>query len=119
MRPVDHFLSRLEKLAHGSADSQELLTREVVSLTSPVIGGMAAADLCDAFLDRARAANPSAYIKLGYAAAFLLGEFDDTMELEADEWVDVRDVLEDAAGEMNLDTLTALMSDLLSRGRLD
>jgi hypothetical protein len=127
MRPVDHFLSQLEKATrHGaspddsrlSPDPQEFITREFVSLTAPVIGEMEARDLCDAFLDRVRATNPPAYIKLGYAAAFLLGEFDDTMELSADEWEDIRDTLEDTAGEMNLDTLTTLMGELLSRGKL-
>jgi hypothetical protein len=40
------------------------------------------------------------------------------MELDAGEWEAIRDTLEDAAGEMDLKTLTSLMGELLERGKL-
>jgi hypothetical protein len=46
----------------------------------------------------------------------LLG--DGSPEPEAGEWEDIRDALEDAAGEMDLATLGSLMGELLSRGKL-
>jgi hypothetical protein len=40
------------------------------------------------------------------------------MSLADDDWEDIRETLEEVAGEMNMDTLTALMGDLLSRGKV-
>jgi hypothetical protein len=40
------------------------------------------------------------------------------MELEAGEWEVIQSALEDAAGEMDLATLSSLMGELLSRGKL-
>jgi hypothetical protein len=122
MRPIEHFLSQLDKLEQRSntvsSGTEDQLSREFISVTTPVIGRDAAQELCDACLDRLRGNRAAAYIKLGYVAAFLVGEFDDTMELNSDEWDDIRDTLEDAAGEIDMNTLTTLMGDLLARGRL-
>ncbi|MDR3248749.1 MAG: hypothetical protein LBT39_08180 [Treponema sp.] len=126
MRPVEHFLSQLDKASSNTvtpkdrSNVESRITTEFISLTAPVIGKDAAMDLCDACLDRLRSQSyhHPPYIKLGYVAAFLLGEFDDTMELDSDEWEDLRDTLEDAAGDMDMNTLTVLMGELLSRGRL-
>ncbi|MDR1971664.1 MAG: hypothetical protein LBQ46_07060 [Treponema sp.] len=117
MRPVEHFLSQIDKLERGgsSPTAQERIARTFVDLTAPVIGRDAARDLCGAFLDRG---GGSAYQKLGCAAAFLLGEFDETMDLDPGEWEDIRASLEDAAGEMDLNILTALMGELLARGKI-
>jgi hypothetical protein len=123
MRPVDHFLSQLDKLERGSATAldaagEDRLVRDFVSLCAPVTGAPAAEDLCRSILYRLRGTAPLPLHKLGFAAAFLLGEFDDTMHLDQDDWEDVRETLEDVSGEMNLETLTALMGELLSRGKL-
>jgi hypothetical protein len=124
MRPVEHFLSQLDQFERrhgngpGEAGAEEPVVRGFIGLTAPVIGKEAASDLCGVFLNRPRGKDGSRYRNLGCAAAFLLGEFDDSMELEADEWEAVRDALEDASGEMDLTTLGSLMGDLLSRGKL-
>ncbi|MDR0400070.1 MAG: hypothetical protein LBH51_03930 [Treponema sp.] len=122
MRPVEHFLSQLDRLERGSsAGAEEQALRGFTDLVSPVIGRAGARDLGGALLGELREKpGPGGpfYMKLGYAAAFLLGEFDDSMELEAGEWEEIRFALEEAAGEMDLNTLAALMGDLLERGKL-
>ncbi|GHV45905.1 hypothetical protein AGMMS49546_32910 [Spirochaetia bacterium] len=122
MRPVDHFLSQLDKLERSGqaldAAGGDRLVREFVSLCAAVIGAAAAEDLCRSILERLRGSAKPALQRLGFAAAFLLGEFDDSMNLDQGDWEDIRETLEDVSGEMNLDTLTALMGELLSRGVL-
>jgi hypothetical protein len=136
MRPVDRFLSLLERLeqSRGSAGdpssgsgarnrereaAEDRLAREFVSLAAPVIGAAAAEDLCAAALDRIRVKCPPPYRKLGFIAAFLLDDFDDeSMQLDNDDWEDIRETLEDASTAMDLETLTDLMNGLLSRGKL-
>jgi hypothetical protein len=119
MRPVAHFLSQLDKMERGpSAGAEETALRGFVELTAPVIGKAGARDLSAAILGILREKPGPSYLRLGYAAAFLLGEFDDSMTLDAAEWEEIRDALEEAAGEMDLNTLTALMGELLSRGKL-
>jgi hypothetical protein len=134
MRPVEHFLSLLDRLekARGSAGdpssdtdqareaAEDHLTREFVSLAMPVIGATAAEDLCATILDRIKEKRFPPYRKLGFIAAFLLDDFDDeSMELDDDDWEDIRDTLEDASTDMDLENLTNLMDGLLSRGKLD
>jgi hypothetical protein len=121
MRPVEHFLSLLDRL-EGSGDaevSEDRLIREFTGLAAPVIGPDAAGDLCADALDRLKTKRPLRYRKLGFIAAFLLGDFDDgSMELDEDDWEDIRETLEDVSTGMNLETLTKLMGELLSRGKL-
>ena len=53
-------------------------------------------------------------------AAFFLGEYDSpSMPLDQADWQEIRGTLEDVSGEMDLNILTALMGELLSRGVLD
>jgi hypothetical protein len=118
MRPVDHFLSQLDKLERAVQIDEDRLVQDFVSLCAPVTGVPAAEDLCCSLLDRLRNSAPPPLRKLGFAAAFLLGEFDDTMSLDQEDWEDIRETLEEIAGEMNLETLTTLMGELLSRGKL-
>jgi hypothetical protein len=125
MRPVEHFLSQLDKIEGGAVPpggAEEYIVRTFTGLTAPVIGKTAAADLCGALLDPP-GENPGPgggipCLRLGYAAAFILGEFDDSMELSDGEWEEIRNTLEEAAGEMDLNTLTALMGELLERGKI-
>jgi hypothetical protein len=131
MRPVEHFLSLLDRLEQDrdTADStarkreneaaENRLVQEFVSLAAPVIGAVAAEDLCAAALERLKTGRPRGYRKLGFIAAFLLEDFDDdSMELDEEDWEDIRETLEDASGEMDIETLTNLMGGLLSRGKL-
>jgi hypothetical protein len=98
----------------------EYLSRDFAALTGPVIGGPTAADIFDRTRERIQAAKTASLRRLGALAAFFLGEFDDTaMELETEDWEDIRETLEDISGEINLDTLTSLMGELLSRGKFE
>jgi hypothetical protein len=109
-------------MERGGPGTEETLARGFRELAAPVIGGDGARDLYGALLgilrEKAGTGGRPAYLKLGYALAFLLGEFDDSMELDAEEWEEIRGALEDAAGDMDLNVLTALMGELLFRGKL-
>jgi hypothetical protein len=120
MRPVDHFLSKLDRVSSAPWDDQTRLRfeRDFGSLVAPVLGASVAADLYNRTLDRA--APGAALRKLGFMAAFFLGDYDEaTMPLEKDDWDEIRGTLEDVSGEIDLTTLTTLMGELLSRGVLD
>ncbi|MDR1443327.1 MAG: hypothetical protein LBI94_00430 [Treponema sp.] len=125
MRPLEHFLSRLDKFENEGGElpaaAEEQIVRGFTDLVSPLIGREGARDLCSALLGGLRERPGPAgrsYAKLGYAAAFILGEFDGSMELDGGDWEEIRTTLEDAAGEMDIKTLTALMGELLERGKL-
>jgi hypothetical protein len=121
VRPVEHFLSRIDKFERrrGAAPedpaAEEQLIRDFIGLTAVAIGKEAAGSLAGALMNRP---GEGRFLRLGYAAAFVLGEFDDTMELDTGAWEEIRATLEDASGEMDITVLTALMGDLLARGKL-
>jgi hypothetical protein len=93
------------------------LEQDFVGLIAPVLGASVAADLCNRTLESA--AVPAGLQKLGGMAAFFLGEYDEeTMPLDDDDWQEIREILEDVSGEMDINTLTSLMGELLSRGFL-
>jgi hypothetical protein len=120
MRPVDHFLSKLDRLSSAALDSRSRgrLEKDFVALVAPLLGAAAAADLYNRVLN---SAPPDAALrKLGFMAAFFLGEYDEnTMSLEKEDWEEIRGTLEDVSGEIDLKTLTTLMGELLSRGVLE
>jgi hypothetical protein len=115
MRPLDHFFSKLDSLGNSPQDLSRL-EQDFSRLIAPVLGAAAAADLCNRNRD-----GPAASQKLGAMAAFFLGEYDEASMplLDRDDWHTIREVLEDVAGEMDINTLTALMGELLSRGILE
>ncbi|GHU60549.1 hypothetical protein FACS189445_0140 [Spirochaetia bacterium] len=121
MRPIDHFFSKLASLesslrvpASGlPPQDRRRLEQDFCRLIAPVLGAAAAADLCNRTLDR----GPGGLQKLGAMAAFFLGEYDGET-LEDEDWQEIRETLEDVSGDMDLNTLTSLMDELLSRGGL-
>jgi hypothetical protein len=127
VRPIDHFFSKLASLESSLRSpaaglppkDRSRLEQDFSHLIAPVLGAAAAADLGHRTLDRIAAA-PLALRTLGAMAAFFLGEYDgETMPLNHDDWQEIRETLEDVSGEMDINTLTALMGELLSRGILD
>jgi hypothetical protein len=92
------------------------LCAEFSSLVSPVIGRRAAADLFYRALERSR--PDEALPRLDALAAFFAEEFEDTRSLSEEDLEDIRQTLEEVAGEINVDTLTILMGELLARGKL-
>ncbi|MDR0589242.1 MAG: hypothetical protein LBG25_01720 [Spirochaetaceae bacterium] len=126
MRPIDHFFSQLAHIA-GSQQSPGLtldrktvdsLTHEFSRLLTPVTGRSAAEDLCFRTLERLRGKKPEHLQKLGDIAAFFLGEYNDTMDLDEEDWHEIQETLQDASAEMRIDTLTTLMGELLAVGKL-
>jgi hypothetical protein len=131
MSPVDHFLSRLNSLENSlkagvggagrSAEqfSADWLSSEFFRLTVPVIGTTAAEDIYYRTLERICRLPPEGVMKLGYMAAFFLGEYDESsMSLEEEDWREIQQTVEDASEVININTLTGLMNSLLSRGLL-
>jgi hypothetical protein len=121
MRPIDHFISRLDKLPVSLQDSGALdrIGQDLVSLIAPVTGIGPAKDFSNRILDRIKTNTTDSPQKLGYMAAFFLGEYDDaSMPLEAEDWQEIRETIEDASEEIDIAALTSLMNGLLSRGLL-
>lgn len=117
MRPSDHFFTELDRIAKR-ADLSEA-ERAFVRMTAPVVGEDAAAELFRGWVDRYGSGQPPSYAHLGYIAAFIVGEYDDaTMKLGDDDWEAIRDVVSAEAESMNLEELTRLMGELVSRGAL-
>jgi hypothetical protein len=120
MRPVDHFLSKVDRVSAAPLDSRTRLRfeRDFGALVAPVLGAAVAADLYNRTLDRVAA--DAGLRKLGAMAAFFLGEYDEeTMPLERDDWEEIRGTIEDISEEIDIKTLSALMGELFSRGALD
>jgi hypothetical protein len=123
MRSINRFFSQLDRLAlslkPGETPDRQAASRlcaEFSSLAAPVIGREAAADLFYRALERGR--PDKALSKLGAMAAFFAEEFEDTQSLDEEDLEDIRQTLEEVSGDINLDTLTTLMGELLARGKL-
>jgi hypothetical protein len=137
MSSTDHFIARLDRLADslkgGGASGPEAAIsgrqdiraldqaeREFVSLAAPVIGVSPAEDLALYIRERREKNAAVSLRKIGYMAAFLLGEYADaSMPLEAEDWQKIREAIEDASEEIDIAALTTLMDGLLSRGLLE
>jgi hypothetical protein len=128
MRPIDHFFSQLDRLEQSlrpgefpDKKSMAYLEGDFSSLAGQIIGAAEAAEIFRRMRDRMEVV-PGQKLplrKFGALAAFFLGEFDSSsMVLNEDDWDDVQETLKELSGEMNLDTLTALMQELLNLGKL-
>jgi hypothetical protein len=121
MRPIDRFMSQLDKSPVPLHDAERLnrLGRDLVSLIAPAIGIGPAEDFSSRLLDRIKTNTTGSLRKIGYMAAFFLGEYDDaSMPLEAEDWQEIKEIIEDASEEIDIAALTILMNGLLSRGLL-
>ncbi|MDR3276599.1 MAG: hypothetical protein LBT11_05250 [Treponema sp.] len=87
---------------------------------TPLLGPILGRDNATHLGRRLMAACPETPLKLAYAAAFFLGTYNETaMPLTVNDWEEIRETLKAASNNMDLDTLTTLWDDLLSRDRLD
>jgi hypothetical protein len=127
MRPIDKFFSRLDRFAFslkpGERPDRQTASRlcaEFSSLAAPVIGREASEDFFYRTLDRTleKSGPDLAVQKLSALAAFFVEEFEDTQSLDEEDLEDLRQTLEEVSGEIDLNTLTALMGELLARGKL-
>lgn len=119
MRASDHFYSELDGLARRNETDLDFAERSFVRLTAPVVGEVASGELFRWWAERHAAALPYAWTKLGHLAAFVLGDYDDSsMDLDSADWSAIRDIVSAEAEVMNLDELTRLMAELVSRGAL-
>jgi hypothetical protein len=129
MRPIDRFFSQLSRLEAGPGPDRKQLARvsgDFAALVAPLTGKRTAGELFDRALGRAeRSGGPGkpgerpSFQNLGAIAAFFTGEFDDeTMSLGDEDWEDLRETLEEISGEMDIEVLTALMGELLNRGKI-
>ena len=125
MREADHFYSELSGIArrganHSSTDDwKEAPKRAFSRLVDPIVGPVPAEELFRHWLGRHGSGDEPRFEKLGHIASFILGDYDDAaMDLDADDWSAIRDIVSAEAEEMDLDELTRLMTDLVSRGAL-
>jgi hypothetical protein len=124
VRPIDHFYSAVQRREasfrseNKPGETAGRLHDEFVSLVGPVIGPEAAGAFFYRAVERCIWPAGAPLSTLGAAAAFFLGEYDDTLPLGGADWDDIRETLEEAAAEMDMNTLTALMDELLRRGLL-
>jgi hypothetical protein len=121
MSPVDHFIARLDRLAASLTGdiaplSMEQVKREFVALIAPVLGLSPAEHLVAYIQEHIGKDTPNSLRKMGYIAAFFLGEYDDaSMPLEAEDWQEIQETIEDASEKIDITVLTSLMDGLLSR----
>ena len=124
MRAADHFLSELDSLARSAKTNVDAslaarLSSSFFRMVVPVIGNGPAEELFEYWMDSSGRSGKPDFPKLGYFAAFLTGEYDEpTMPLSREDFEEIRDTLNEAAEEIDMDTLTELMAELVSRGLL-
>lgn len=120
MRASEHFYTELEGIARKANAEPSSAEHAFYRLTAPIVGEAAAEELFRFWEERHAAAGAIDWPKLGHLASFILGDYDDaTMDLNKDDWAAVRDIMSAEAEEMNLEDLTRIMADLVSRGALD
>jgi hypothetical protein len=116
----ERFLSRISSSKYGADPAR--IASEFSRLVSPIIGQSAAGDLSRLYItgEAEKKDRSQSLLKLGYITAFFLGEYDDTsMPLDKEDWEEIRNTLEDVSGEIELNTLTELMGELVARGLLN
>jgi hypothetical protein len=124
MYTIDRFISQLDKLSASLQSGKTSRTldgveRDFAALVAPVIGIRPAEDLAGRMLERINPTTAGSLQKIGYVAAFFLGEYDEaSMPLEAEDWQEIKDTIEDTSEEIDITTLTSLMNGLLSCGLL-
>jgi len=134
MRPADHIYSELELIAHSLQAAKARAPEKSAALIKsalesaktifmrpavPILGESAASELFAWWSDRHGSADEPRFEKLAHIGSFLIGDYDDEkMDLDTDDWVYIRDSISAEAEEMNMDTLSRLMTDLVNRGAM-
>jgi len=134
MRPADHLYSELEAVSHSlqaaKARAPEKSVASTISaidgaktifmrLAIPILGESAASEIFAWWSGRYGTENEPRFEKLAHIASFLIGDYDSAkLDLDADDWVNIRDSISAEAEEMNMDTLSRLMTDLVDRGAM-
>lgn len=124
MRESDHFYSELVLAARRNRGSPAAAIEEASLAFSHLVSSIVGTDIADELFgwwqQRYAGGESPQWEKLGHMAAFTLGDYDvATMDLDKDDWEAIRDILSDAADELDLDVLSRLMADLVSHGALD
>ncbi|NJL26124.1 MAG: hypothetical protein HC902_13805 [Calothrix sp. SM1_5_4] len=124
MRASDHFYSELDAAARRNVVHRALQSRVLAlafsRLVAPVVGDDVALELFNWWQERYGAGEGPIWEKLAHIASFVLGDYDGaTMDLDEADWEAIRDILSDAAEVLDLDVLSRLMVELVSRGALD
>jgi hypothetical protein len=129
---IDRFIAQLDRLTASlkgdgdtglavSVQALDQAEREFATLITPIIGVSPAKNFAARIrrrLEKNTANSPLR--KMGYIAAFFRGEYDDTSRpLEAEDWQEIRETIEDASEEIDIAALTSLMDGLLSRRLLE
>jgi hypothetical protein len=119
MKPIDKYLSEIERtrlpLDEGEID---YLLEHFTSLVGPVLGAEEAEEFFQRMLARVDVNDSESLLRFGYAAAFFIDDYDDSMQLTDEDWDDIRETVNEGSHDIHIDILTALMNDLLERGKL-
>jgi len=134
MRPADHMYAEIETIARSlqaakarAPEKSAASTRMAIDsanaifmhLAVPILGESAASDDFAWWQERYGTAHEPRFEKLAHIGSFLIGDYDsEKMDLDTDDWATIRDSISSEAEEMNLDTLSRLMTDLVERGAL-
>jgi hypothetical protein len=124
VRASDHFYSELESSARRNRGAPsaaiEYASKSFERLIAPTVGAAVAKELFRWWLERHGASDAPRWEKLAHVASFVLGDYDDAaMDLDREDWEAIRDVLSEAADELDLAVLSELMGALVSHGVLD
>lgn len=125
MRPVEHFLSDLNKRFQNNELLEEGFETDRLfisfsNLVTPVLGLQGAEELFKYWKDTYAQKRVPDYLRLGFLAAFIVHEFDETtMDLAREDYEELRETISSVAEDVHIDTLMLLMSELVSRGYLD
>ena len=124
MRASDHFYTELEISARRNRGSPATAFEDASLAFSRLVAPIVATDVAEAlfnwWLERYGGGDTPCWEKLAHIGAFILGDYDAvTMDLDHDDWEAIRDILSEAAEELDLDVLSRLMAELVSRGALD
>ncbi|MDR2070728.1 MAG: hypothetical protein LBP81_04855 [Treponema sp.] len=129
MNPASHFAAYLDRLTASlpgggstgpAASILDQAEQEFAALIAPIIGVSPAKHLAFYAREHTQHDAPGFLQKMGYMAAFFLGEYNDaSMPLEVEDWQEIRETIEDASEEIDITVLTSLMNELLSRRLLE
>ncbi len=121
MRPADHLYSELESLKSRSNSPMFRFADEAKHLFSrtikPFVGDVVTEELFAWWLTRHDGKRDP--IALGHIASFILEGYDETQDLDLDDWRSIKDVFSAEAETIDLQILSRVMADLVERGALD
>jgi hypothetical protein len=123
MHDIDHFYSELDSLAKRYHTDTDLLLKnasfQFTKLVSPIVGSIVCEDIINWWSEQYGRTETPQLEPLGAFAAFFCGEFDaERMKLSTDDLEALREAINAEAVNIDIETLTRLMNDLVELGAI-